>query len=263
MKKLLALASLALATCPLHAVFNGMDNFAGGTIDNTKWGPQQQIQGSTASFTQSGALYFETPGVVASGIALPWLQTGGFNETWQLTINAERPNTLNLNSVADAHVEVGLIVYRTDTTGAPPPNHLGIYLDTYVNGSGTQIFDVYTSQASGGVTGAKNYFLTNANAAALRIGYDNTSQTLTASYDVGGGWVSFTTINNVGTAWSMDNSKTFSAVIEGSATGKVISTADAVRVTSFTTAIPEPATVAPLLGLAALSLALYRRRKAA
>jgi hypothetical protein len=240
--------------------------------------PGSEVWSSTApagASTGNGSSTFESYGLAYqvtsatgsdSGYRTLTSYAAPTTSNWSVRVNAHLGSFAGLS--AGQYVNLNLIVVDSANSGT---RNASLALDRYATSGGAVVRGVevyFPASASSAFANTT----TNSNEVTLRVDYNSTAKTLTYYYDGDGAanGASFAQLGNASdlTSWGMGPSGTFGLLLVGGSgaqagNGPLVNPTDA-YFTDFTVqsaaAVPEASTSALLAGLAALAVALWRRR---
>ncbi|MBW7895897.1 MAG: PEP-CTERM sorting domain-containing protein [Opitutaceae bacterium] len=246
--------------------FSGSDDFT--ILNPSQWGSVSGSNGGNFSVLHGDLNYVDggldtSLGSQSSTAIMPWtLNVGSNTADWSVQMDF----TLNTALLPAQYVQWALILQSSEDGNDYFVTGLG---QNYMQTNPTVQAYVFTDNAS--VSNSTGETLTGSITATLLVSFSASTQTFHAYYDGNGvaGGYSFTSLwsASVPTEWNLTSGSTFNLLVRGNNQAMASSTSPLVEGSmtadnflASPTAVPEPATVALLAGLAVLGFVVWRRR---
>jgi hypothetical protein len=283
-RKFLLAAALVAPLLDIHAQ-TLLSDFSTGA----NWGAPATPVGDTGTLAVANGVGNFYTTATPTGNQFSYMQYTGvaldYSTSWTIRVDVNYATPGSIFSAGSAQfLNLGLLVTPGTTpsidtgTGLPTFDGYVVQSNLFSNGSGaysrdfrTSLLVADTSADDGASLGGSS--VSAPTATAVRLSYNAGTHVLSAGFDANGaaGGYSFTALSsqtvNVGSAWGMTGNDAFSLYLVGNSgwdeQGIDLSPSVALGQATFDnlTAVPEPSTYAAMFGVAALGLAVWRRRQ--
>lgn len=272
---------LVLAACSASVAVSAQTTLLNDPLGSTPVGTWSSAVPAGAPAAGGGALTF-TAGGLQYTATTPTSQDTGYRTLtstsapstydWVARVNVNLEAFTSATLTNDQWVNLNLHVVHVNSSGTPVAsgNNSTFAIDRYTSGGTvTRGLEIYLP---GGSATPLYTAATDTTAATLRIAYSASAKTLSYFYDPDGAanGVSFTQVGSATSlsSWSIAPTDNFVFLLiggsgnDGVGVGPTLSGSGSYFTDFSLVAIPEPGTYALIGGLAALGLAVWRRRRA-